>query len=265
MKPLWKAPPPRFLLPKKNVHIWRAVLDLPGQNVAALKRSLSEDEMIKADRFRFERDRNRFISTRGILRLILAGYLCVEPGYIRFCYEKDGKPRLQNLSGRANITFNLSHSEGLALYVFSRGIEAGIDLERIRHFPEMEEIVEQFFSEKERAVFGALPVCEKKEKFFQWWTRKEALMKAMGKGLSYPLGRIDFLPTNGKLFESFKMSKSEKEQTKWLLWDLIPAEEFAGAVVMEEGKWNVQYWQWSDELSVQFAEKLKEAQDKIKK
>ncbi|MEN6317165.1 MAG: 4'-phosphopantetheinyl transferase superfamily protein [Syntrophaceae bacterium] len=244
---MWDTPPTDLLLSGKNVHIWLAVLDLPGKSVEELKRSLSEDEMMRADRFRYEHDRNRFISARGILRLILSGYLSVEPDTISFVYEKDGKPRLQNASGRADIQFNLSHSEGLALYVFTRGKEAGIDLERIRDFPEMELIVEQFFSVRERALFGTLQSSEKKKTFFNWWTRKEASMKANGKGLSYSLDRIDFLPTDGKSTGSLKMLRDGGEQARWSIWDVRPAEEFAGAVVVEEGNWNVQYWQWSDE------------------
>ncbi len=247
MKHSWEKPPAGLLLSGENVHIWRAVLDLPGKSVEELGRSLSNDEMMRAVRFRYERDRNQFISARGILRLILAGYLSVEPDKIRFGYEKDGKPRLQNEYGRADIQFNLSHSEGMALYVFTGNHEAGIDLERIQNFPEMEQIVEQFFSAKEQTLFGALPSSEKKKTFFNWWTRKEALMKAMGKGLSYSPDRINFLPTEAKSPESIKTLRCDNEQKRWAIWDVGPAEEFAGAVVVEEGRWNVQYWQWSNE------------------
>lgn len=244
MKHSWNKPPAGLLLSRKDVHIWRAVLDLPGKSVQQLKGSLSNDEIMRAERFRHERDRNHFISARGILRLILAGYLSVEPGTIRFGYDKEDKPGLQNGSGRADIQFNLSHSEGLALYVFTRNHETGIDIERIRNFPEMEQIVEQFFSTKERALFATLPSSEKKEKFFNWWTRKEALMKAMGKGLTYPLNSFDLLPADGKSIESIKTWRYDNEQTSWSIWDIRAAEDFAGAVVVKEGNWNVQYWQW---------------------
>lgn len=247
MKPVWNMPPNRLLLSREIVHIWRAVLDLSERSIHQLKRSLSIDEMIKAERFNFEHHKNQYIIARGILRLILACYLSIEPVSIRFCYEKDGKPRLQNASGRTDIQFNLSHSDGLALYVFTRGNKAGIDLERIHDFPEMEQIVEQFFSAKERALFCALPASEKKKTFFNWWTRKEALMKATGIGLSYTSQQIDFLPTDKKSIESLEILRNVGDHTKWSIWDVRPAEEFAGAVVIEKGNWNVQYWQWSDE------------------
>ena len=245
MKPLWNTPPPCLVLSRENIHIWRAVLDLQEKRIEDLKKSLSEDEIIRADRFRYEQDKNRFISARGILRLILADYLSVEPGALRFDYENEGKPRLRSITGKEDIQFNLSHSEGLALYVFTRGYEAGVDLERIRNFPEMEQIVEQLFAAGERALFGALPSGGKQKTFFNWWTRKEALTKATGKGLSYPLERIDFPPTGDKSTGCLKMPGCEGKQTKWSIWDVQPAEDYAGAVVVETGNWNVQYWQWS--------------------
>jgi 4'-phosphopantetheinyl transferase len=245
MKLLWNIPPPCLVLSRGNIHIWRAVLDLPEKKIEDLKKSLSEDEVIRAGRFRYEQDKNRFISARGILRLILADYLSLEPGALRFEYEKEGKPRLRSITGQEDIQFNLSHSEGLALYVFTRGCEAGVDLERIRNFPEMEQIVEQFFSAGERALFGALPSDGKQKPFFNWWTRKEALTKATGKGLSYPLRGIDFPSIDDKSTGSLKKPGYEGKQTKWSIWDVQPTEDYAGAVVVETGNWNVQYWQWS--------------------
>ena len=244
MKPSWNAPPTQLLLSRKDVNIWRAVLDLPSKNVQELKGSLSIDEMMKAERFSFERDKSHFIIARGILRLILACYLSVEPGAIRFCYEKDGKPRLQNAFGKTGIQFNLSHSEGLALYVFTRGHEVGVDLERIRDLPEMEQIVEQFFSVRERVVFRTLPTSEKQETFFRWWTRKEAFIKATGEGLSYILGRFDAVLAEGKSVGPSGILGGAKEGPRWSMWDVRPAEEFSGAVVVEGGGWDIQCWQW---------------------
>jgi len=244
MKPSWNAPPTQLLLSRKDVHIWRAVLDLPSKSVQELKGSLSFDERMKAERFSFVRDKTRFIIARGILRLILACYLGVEPGAIRFCYEKNGKPRLQNAGAKTDIQFNLSHSKGFALYVLTRGHEVGVDIEYLREISEMEQIVEQFFSARERVVFRTLPTSEKKATFFRWWTRKEAFMKAVGEGLSYPLYRFDAVLEKGKSVESSGLLEGAHQGPKWSIWDVRPAEEFAGAVVVEGIDWDVQYWQW---------------------
>jgi len=245
MRAVWNAPPTHFLLSKKGVQIWRAALDLPSSRVEEFKETLSIDERSRAGRFHFEEDRRRFIARRGILRLILGCYLSVEPGAIRFGYEKNGKPRLQNAFGKKDIQFSLSHSEGLALYVFSRDHEVGVDVERIREFPEMEKIVEQFFSVRERVVFGSVPISERKETFFSWWTRKEAFTKATGDGLSYPLDAFDISVTPGKSVELLKTLGDAQKGSRWSMWDVRPAEGFGGAFVVEGGSWEVQYWQWS--------------------
>ena len=244
MKPLWNAPSTQLLLSMNDVHIWRAGIDLPSKRVQEFKGSLSTEERIKADRFRFEQDKSRFIAARGILRRILACYLGVDPGTIRLCYEKDGKPRLQNAFGKTGIQFNLSHSEGLAFYVFAEGHEVGVDVEYMREISEMEQIVEQFFSVTERVFFGTLPTSEKQETFFNWWTRKEAFTKATGEGLSYPLDRFDVSAGPGKSVGLLTILGDTKEASRWSMWDVRPAEQFAGAVVVEGEGWDVQYWQW---------------------
>jgi 4'-phosphopantetheinyl transferase len=247
VKPSWNVPPTQLLLSRKDVHIWRAVLDLPSNNVRKLKESLSIDERMKAEHFRFERDRSRFITARGILRLILGCYLSVEPSAIRFCYKKNGKPRLQNRFAKTGIQFNLSHSEGLALYVFARDHEVGVDIERIRDFPETEQMVEQFFSAREIVVFRTLSGSKKQETFFSWWTRKEAFVKATGDGLSYPIDTFDASAVPGKSIELFRILGDAEEASEWSIGDVRPAEEFAGAVAVEGGNWEVQCWQWPEQ------------------
>ena len=94
--------------------------------------TLSENEWARADRFRFERDRLRFIASRGILQTILASYLVQKPDKIRFRYGAYGKPYLCWGLGSADLRFNLSHSNGLALYGTTIGWEVGVNLERVR-------------------------------------------------------------------------------------------------------------------------------------
>ncbi len=244
MKTSWSAPPTQLLLSRNDVHIWRASLSLSFASIQELKESLSLDERLKAEHFLFERDRSHFIAARGILRSMLASYLGVEPSAIRFCYENDGKPKLQSAFGKRDIKFNLSHSEALAIYVFTQGHEVGIDVEYMHEIPEMEQIVEQFFSVRERFFFGTLTASEKQERFFNWWTRKEALMKATGDGLSYPLDTFDVSAVPGKSFELLRTVDDAKEASKWTIGDVGPGEGFTGSFAVEGGNCEVQYWQW---------------------
>jgi len=156
-----------------DIHVWSVSLDQLASRVQTLSQTLSPDERMRAERFHFEEDRNHFIISRGILRTILGRYLSVEPDKLQFCYGKHGKPALADISGKGRICFNSSRSEGLALYAFTRDREIGIDIEHIRDIPEMEHIVEGFFSEREKVVFRSLPESKRKEAFFHCWTRKE--------------------------------------------------------------------------------------------
>ena len=80
----WCSPPKNLKLSRDDVHVWRATLDRPAEYVCQLKRSLSEDERLRAERFYFEQDRLRFIVGRGLLRFILSRYLEIAANKLRF-------------------------------------------------------------------------------------------------------------------------------------------------------------------------------------
>ncbi len=191
MEPTWNPPTRLTQIGKGAVHIWRVNLDLPALDVRHLEEKLSLDEKIRAGRFRFERDRTRFIAAHGILRLILGRYLKVEPNLVRICSDKNGKPKVVDETGIETIFFNLSHSQELGLYGFSKDYPIGIDIERIRDFPERGEVAGHFFSSRENDFFKGVPEREKLVEFFRCWVLKEAVIKALGDGLSYPLNVFD--------------------------------------------------------------------------
>jgi 4'-phosphopantetheinyl transferase len=177
--------------------------------------------------------RKHFINRRGILRTILGYYLGVEPSRLQFCYGKNEKSVLADMFGNGYVHFNLSHSKGLALYAFSRHHEIGVDFEHIRDIPEMEQIARRFFSAGENAVFHALPKSKKKEVFFSFWTRKEAVLKATGDGLSRPLDRFDVSLAPGEPARLLRIDGGSKTIPQWLVQDLKPAPGFAAAFAVE--------------------------------
>jgi 4'-phosphopantetheinyl transferase len=148
---------------------------------------LSADERERAERFHFERDRERFVIRRGTLRELLALYLGEAPAGIRFCVNRFGKPALPG----TRLRFNLSHSHGVALYAFAEGREVGCDIERSDPRFAAEHIPERLFSAREARALRALPARSQTEAFFRGWTRKEAYLKARGLGLSMPLDSFD--------------------------------------------------------------------------
>ncbi len=242
--PSFSPPPLDLELKTDEIHVWCASLDQPVTLFYKFIQTLSTDERIRAERFHFERDRRRFIIAHGILRMILSSYLSVELSRLQFRYGKYGKPALADTSGKETFRFNLSKSDGLALYGFTRDREIGVDIEHIRDIPEMDQIAERFFSVRENVVFRALPESKKKEAFFSCWTRKEAFIKAIGDGLSWPLDKFDVSLVPGKPARLLRIEGDSKAASRWTIQELRPGSGFAAAFAIEGGSWDLHCWQW---------------------
>jgi 4'-phosphopantetheinyl transferase len=171
-------------LQDNEVHIFHATLDLPADKQQCLAETLSPDERNRANRFKSDFARHRFISGRGILREILGWLLRTPPRDISFCYGFRGKPSLRGQAKEWRLDFNVSHSGALAVYAVSRNSEVGIDVEHIRPVKRARHLVANFFSPDENGRWSTLPTDQKSEYFIKCWTRKEAYLKAMGIGIS---------------------------------------------------------------------------------
>lgn len=149
---------------------------------------LSIDERLRADRFQFEEDRRRFIVSRAKLRELLARYTNRE---IRFEMNEHGKPFLTG----GGVCFNVSHSGDLVLHAISRSCDVGVDVEHVRLDRDLEGIAKRFFSGSESTELERLPTTA----FFNCWTRKEAIVKATGLGISMGLDTFDVPVADGTL------------------------------------------------------------------
>jgi len=138
---LWDPAPSDAKIAGDEVHILSANLQQPATPTDLMWDTLSSDEQRRAERFRFERDRARFIKGRSLLREILGWYLATEPAQLRFTYSSKGKPALAEPWAASRIDFNVAHSEGIALYALACGREVGVVhqpyLESIRHPPSL--------------------------------------------------------------------------------------------------------------------------------
>lgn len=203
--------------------------------------TLSDDERKRASRFKFENDRRRFIISRGTLREILGRLVGTAPAKIEFLYSENGKPFLTGQPHDKLICFNLAHSEKMALYAFARGLELGVDIERVRRMPDMENIVANFFSEGEKDLLAVLPFKDRVSLFFRLWTRKEALVKAIGDGISRPLSGVDVSPTPGKNMGHLTSTRYSGTKSDWSIYDLQTTRSFAAAMAVERGFHTVQW------------------------
>lgn len=238
----WSLPPAVLELRPDEVHVWRASLDGDGDWEEDLSRSLSPDERERAGRFSFSKDRTRFTTARGLLRVLLGKYLDVEPGGIVFRYGPTGKPSLAQAARFPDLRFNLSHSGGLALYAISLGREVGVDLERLRDDLGHREIAARFFAPGEGAQLFSLPEAQRVDGFFALWTLKEAYVKAVGAGLSRCLQEFEVsLHPGGR--PSLGFASDAREVARWSLCELDPGSGFKGALAAEGQEWRLRCWE----------------------
>lgn len=243
----WQQPPEDLSLPHGEVHVWRIFLDESLPRLHKLAALLSEDERARAARFRFERDRQRFITARAAFRTILARYQGCEPQALRFDYNAYGKPSLTAEFGGHALGINMAHSQDLALCAVVRGRQLGVDVEQVRALADMEGIAQRFFSPSECAVLNSLAEGEKCEAFYRCWTRKEAFIKACGEGLSMPLDSFEVTLAPGEPAKLVSVEGDPQKAARWSLVALAPAAGYAAALVVEgKSDWRLACWQWTN-------------------
>jgi 4'-phosphopantetheinyl transferase len=241
---LWHPSPAELSLSSAEVHVWRAALDPAASCVEQLQRLLSADELQRAARFHFSRDRRRFIVARGALRDILSRYLGVPPAELEFRYSAYGKPALADIAAEEGVRFNISHAHEMALFAVTCGREVGVDIEYLHRTIACEEIAEHFFSARERASLRALPAEIKPQAFFNCWTRKEAYIKAHGEGLSLPLDQFDVSLAPGEPVALLATRGDPREALRWSLQALTPGPGYVAALAVEGQGWHLTCWQW---------------------
>ncbi|MFB3778957.1 MAG: 4'-phosphopantetheinyl transferase superfamily protein [Bryobacteraceae bacterium] len=219
-------------------------MDLPRPEVGRLRETLSPDELDRAARLRVPQVQLRFTAGRAILRDILSRYLCCTPSAISFGYREHGKPFLLPIPGGERLRFNLSHSNGLALYAVSLAAEIGIDLEQVRQDRDHEKLARRFFAPQEAEALRALPPEQRVAAFFDGWTRKEAYLKARGEGLAIPLASFEVSLDPGRPAELLSVQDDPGETERWSLLALDPGAGFAAALAVEGHPAEIRLWQW---------------------
>jgi len=170
-----------------SVHVWRVDIATTAPALDAHAGLLTADELFAVQRFAFAADRRRARATRIAARLLASWYLGAPADRVAFGREPRGRPFLPGL---ADLDFSLSHSGDLLLFAFSRQARVGIDLEAEREMDDALAIAHSFFAPDEVHALESEPSSAVATAFLRHWTRKEALLKALGTGLSMPLNEI---------------------------------------------------------------------------
>jgi 4'-phosphopantetheinyl transferase len=234
----WSEPPSSLSLQPGDVHVWRLELEQPEYVLEKFRRTLEAHELERAGRFHFEKHRRHFAVGRGFMRHIISLYLDEKPEALRFAYGTYGKPALGGELRDSSLRFNMSHSHELALFAVSEQRELGVDVEHIRADFASEDIARRFFSRREVETFNALPKAQQVAAFFRCWTRKEAYIKAIGRGLSQPLDGFDV--TLGPEEPAALLHADEDDVSRWSFSNIDVGEGYAGALAVEGQGVNIQ-------------------------
>ena len=238
----WPLPPAVLPPVEQSVHVWAIKLDDHSIDLARARELISADERERAERFRFERDRRRYLIAHVALHGILGRYLPAESGRLSFAYGSNGKPRLGPELAPAGLRFNLSHSNELALLTITRAGEIGVDVEFVKENFEFHDIAEKFFTAREVAAMRSLPVELQRRAFFKCWTSKEAFLKAKGTGLSGNLDEVEIA------FRSGQGIQITAEVPGWSLTELNPIDGYEAAIVVEGPSLQIRYFGWEPHL-----------------
>jgi 4'-phosphopantetheinyl transferase len=178
----------------ENVDIWYT---FPGairnpELLAGYKEILSADEMKRFARFWFDRDRHLHLVAWALVRTTLSRYADIAPEVWQFRTNRWGRPEIAGPEGLPPLRFNLSHTRGLVACIVAEGIDVGVDVEDRRRETHGPDIARRYFSAREVEAFESLPAEQQATTFFEYWTLKEAYIKAVGVGISLGLGRFSF-------------------------------------------------------------------------
>ncbi|HEU4628276.1 MAG TPA: 4'-phosphopantetheinyl transferase superfamily protein [Gemmatimonadaceae bacterium] len=241
-------PPPhvelRALLAEVGIHVWTATLDRSADERARLATVLADDERERVRRLRREQDRARFIVRRAVLRAILGRYIGCSPQDVCFTANRFGRPALRGPAAGLDVRFSATHSHALAVYAVAHARHVGVDVERVRPIPELERIARHHFAPGESAALCALPPDVRTTAFLHCWTRKEAYVKALGVGLSFPLDQFEVSVRPDAPAALLADRIHPAHAGAWAMHDLPLGDEYVGSVTADGRDWGMRLMSW---------------------
>lgn len=240
----WIKAPEDLRLNTAFIDIWRSEVALSPGKIQDYHELLSEEEKERADKFTFPDKFEEYVVTRGLLRTALAHVLNQEAGSFVFDYTAERKPYLDKRYEEQRIAINVSHSHGQVLVAISLDRNIGIDIEKIRENVDYRKLAKRFFSSAEYEAL-VLYQGDPLEAFFATWTRKEAFVKAVGKGIAFGLSEFD---VNIDPLDAPRMLVTRwraDDVHKWHMKKIDTEQGYLATLVADGGKYKTRLWQHS--------------------
>ncbi len=239
----WQSGSGPAAISASEIHLWRISLEQSQDRIPILRGTLSPDERRMAEAFRAEKDRSSFCLCRGFLRMLLGRYSDAAPAEVRFRRGEYGKLSLDPLFHQEDIEFNLSHSGCVAFFALARERRLGVDVEKIRTTAGIGDISRGFFSPEEDGAIRALPEGMRADAFYACWTRKEAVVKAVGGSIVKLAGKVIVSAPPDEPARLLRLACGRGENNEWRLQDLPAGEGYAAALCYEGPRAAVFLWE----------------------
>lgn len=215
-----------------EIRVWQIDIEQCADEYPCLWTVLSSKERERAERFHFEVDRRRFVLGRAILRRQLAQQLGLEEHDLAFKTGQAGKPELSHPAA-TGLSFNISHSGGYVLLAVANR-RVGVDVEQWRSNVDIHQLAQRFYCEEEWQELRQVAGSKQTQAFFRCWTRKEAIVKAVGKGLLVPLSSF-YAGTDGQ--EQKRVETGDGRS--WTVRSWTPRSGYSAALAAEAGDWTM--------------------------
>lgn len=196
---------------------------------------LDADETARRNRFLFERDRRAYAISHALLRTTLSHYADVPPERWSFTWNNYGRPEIDEPAEYRGMRFNLSHTHGAALVGVVRDFDLGVDLESVDRNTSCVELADRYFSPREVADLLRRPTAEQRDAFFDYWTLKEAYIKARGMGLAIPLDHFSYVLDDPHSIGVEFVEALKDVPAEWQFTKFRPADRFQAAVAVRRG------------------------------
>lgn len=215
-----------------DIHLWfaypREIRDV--DLLDSYKEIMNEEERHQQEQFYFQRHRHHYLITRALVRSVLPYYVDIPPQSLEFKKNKYGRPELAKQPDGSSIRFNISHTDGLVMCGVTLDYDLGVDTEDMKRPGQTIEIADRFFSPQEVTDLNMLSENQRKDRFFDYWTLKEAYIKACGMGLSIPLDDFSFNLSAGQPIRISFHEQRKDDPDLWQFWLLNPSDRHRAAV-----------------------------------
>lgn len=212
--------------------MWRDDLSAPTPEPWASLASLTPDERARADRISAVARRAAYVRGRSALRFLAGEYLNVNAGMIPVRILESGKPIIDQQDPNGGLSVSVSHSGSVLAVAFTRAGDIGIDVEVEAASVDRAAVARRFFSNAEAAALAHLPPAAQLPAFFALWVRKEALLKAIGDGLSTPLAEVEFTVSSTTDPTLLQVPAAYGDVRAWTVRAFAPVPGTAGVVAV---------------------------------